>query len=288
MLDQQIKKEKTKNILSKIYNLPALPFIIDEVNSIIENPKSSAAQLSQVISKDPALSIKLLSVANSPLYGFPRRVSTIDFAIIILGFNHIRNITVAFSIMESFNNFKNLNFDHKKFWIHSLMTATAAKRISSDLGYRFGGEAFTAGLLHDLGIPVICKYFPREFKQINEMVENLSITFEEAELKILGVTHREIGNYLIEKWNLPQFLADVILNHHKPSNTEENAIITALVHLADYMTQSLQFGEFEWDNKYFLDNNILGILNLGDEKYLENFILSYKELFQNQLESIIF
>jgi len=288
MLDQQIKKEKTKNILSKIYNLPALPFIIDEVNSIIENPKSSAAQLSQVISKDPALSIKLLSVANSPLYGFPRRVSTIDFAIIILGFNHIRNITVAFSIMESFNNFKNLNFDHKKFWIHSLMTATAAKRISADLGYRFSGEAFTAGLLHDLGIPVICKYFPREFKQINEMVENLSINYEEAELKILGVTHKEIGNYLIEKWNLPQFLADVILYHHKPSDAEENAIITALVHLADYMTQSLQFGEFEWDNHFCLDNNILGILNLGDEKYLENFILSYKELFQNQLESIIF
>ncbi len=288
MLDQQIKKEKTKNILSKIYNLPALPFIIEEVNSIIENPKSSAAQLSQVISKDPALSIKLLSVANSPLYGFPRRVSTIDFAIIILGFNHIRNITVAFSIMESFNNFKNLNFDHKKFWIHSLMTATAAKRISSDLGFRFGGEAFTAGLLHDLGIPVICKYFPREFKQINEMVENLSISYEEAELKVLGVTHKEIGNYLIEKWNLPQFLADVILNHHQPSDAEENTTITALVHLADYMTQFLQFGEFEWDNHFKLDNNILGILNLGDEKYLENFILSYKELFQNQLESIIF
>lgn len=288
MLDQEIKKEKTKNILSKIYNLPALPYIIEEVNSIIENPKSSAAQLSQVISKDPALSIKLLSVANSPLYGFPRRVSTIDFAIIILGFNHIRNITVAFSIMESFNNFKNLNFDHKKFWIHSLMTATAAKRISSDLGYRFSGEVFTAGLLHDLGIPVICKYFPREFKQIYDMVENLSITFEEAELKVLGVTHKEIGNYLIEKWNLPQFLADVILNHHQPSDSEENAIITALVHLADYMTQALQIADFDWDNNMRLDNNILGILNLGDEKYLENFILSYKELFQNQLESLIF
>ncbi len=288
MLDQQIKKEKTKNILSKIYNLPALPFIIDEVNTIIENPKSSAAQLSQVISKDPALSIKLLSVANSPLYGFPRRVSTIDFAIIILGFNHIRNITVAFSIMESFNNFKNLNFDHKKFWIHSLITATAAKRLSSDLGYRYGGEAFTAGLLHDLGIPVICKYFPREFKQINDLVESLSISHDEAEEKILGITHKEIGHYLIEKWNLPQFLADVILNHHLPSDSEESTILTSLVHLADYMTHTLLVGEFEWDNNFRLDNSILGILNLGDEKYLGNFVLSYKELFQNQLESIIF
>jgi HD-like signal output (HDOD) protein len=247
MLDQGIKKEKTKNILSKIYNLPALPFIIEEVNQIIENPKSSAAQLSHVISQDPGLSIKILSVANSPLYGFPRRVSTIDFAIIILGFNHIKNITIAFSIMDTFNNFRNLHFDQRKFWLHSLMTATAAKRLSADLGYRFGGEAFTAGLLHDLGIPVICKYFGSSFVEIINSVDIEGVTYEYAEERILGATHKEIGNYLIEKWNLPQTFADVILYHHIPSDSEENPILASIVHLADYMTNYLACGEYEWD-----------------------------------------
>jgi HD-like signal output (HDOD) protein len=288
MLDQGIKKEKTKNILSKIYNLPALPFIIEEVNQIIENPKSSAAQLSHVISQDPGLSIKILSVANSPLYGFPRRVSTIDFAIIILGFNHIKNITIAFSIMDTFNNFRNLHFDQRKFWLHSLMTATAAKRLSADLGYRFGGEAFTAGLLHDLGIPVICKYFGSSFVEIINSVDIEGVTYEYAEERILGATHKEIGNYLIEKWNLPQTFADVILYHHIPSDSEENPILASIVHLADYMTNYLACGEYEWDANFILDKNILEILNLGNEEYFESFVQSYKELFQNQLESIIF
>lgn len=288
MLDQGIKKEKTKNILSKIYNLPALPFIIEEVNQIIENPKSSAAQLSQVISQDPGLSIKILSVANSPLYGFPRRVSTIDFAIIILGFNHIKNITIAFSIMDTFNNFRNLHFDQRKFWLHSIMTATAAKRLSADLGYRFGGEAFTAGLLHDLGIPVICKYFGSSFVDIINSVDLEGVTYEYAEERILGATHKEIGNYLIEKWNLPQTFADVILYHHMPSDSEENPILASIVHLADYMTNYLTCGEYEWDTNFILDKNILEILNLGNDEYFESFVQSYKELFQNQLESIIF
>jgi HD-like signal output (HDOD) protein len=288
MLDQGIKKEKTKNILSKIYNLPALPFIIEEVNQIIENPKSSAAQLSHVISQDPGLSLKILSVANSPLYGFPRRVSTIDFAIIILGFNHIKNITIAFSIMDSFNNFRNLHFDQRKFWLHSLMTATAAKRLSADLGYRFGGEAFTAGLLHDLGIPVICKYFGSSFVEIINSVDIEGVTYEYAEERILGATHKEIGNYLIEKWNLPQTFADVILYHHLPSDSEENPILASIVHLADFMTNYLTCGEYEWDANFILDKNILEILNLGNEEYFESFVQSYKELFQNQLESIIF
>ncbi|MCX6151046.1 MAG: HDOD domain-containing protein [Ignavibacteriales bacterium] len=288
MLDQELRIEKTKNILSKIYNLPALPFIIEEVNQIIENPKSSAAQLSQVISRDPGLSIKILSVANSPLYGFPRRVSTIDFAIIILGFNHIKNITIAFSIMDSFNNFKNLHFDQKRFWIHSLMTATAAKRLSQDLGYRYGGEAFTAGLLHDLGIPVICKYFGKDFIQIVELVDTTGLSYVEAEQQVLGATHREIGHYLIEKWNLPQTLADVILHHNNPSESEESPILTSLVHLADYMTNFLKYGEYDWDEGYVLDKSVIEILNLGNEQYLENFVLSYKELFQNQMDSLIF
>jgi len=288
MLDQGIKKEKTKNILSKINNLPALPFIIEEVNQIIENPNSSAAQLSQVLCQDPGLSIKILSVANSPLYGFPRRVSTIDFAIIILGFNHIKNITVAFSIMESFNNFRNPHFDQKKFWVHSIMTATAAKRLSVDLGYRFSGEAFTTGLLHDLGIPVICKYFGKSFEEITKSVKENGITFDHAEEEILGATHKEIGHYLLEKWNLPQTFADVILHHHLPSESEENSMLASVVHLADYMTNFLMCGEYEWDSNFELDKNILDILNLGNDQYFESFINSYKELFQNQIESIIF
>ena len=128
-------KKKVNRVLSSVYNLPSVPTLIFDVTKIIEDPKSSAAQLGQLISKDQGLVTKILSVANSPLYGIPRRVSTIEFAIVILGFNHIKNIVIALSMMEAFKNIGDTKFDQKSYWEHSLLTATAAKRIADDLGF---------------------------------------------------------------------------------------------------------------------------------------------------------
>ncbi|MGE5399265.1 MAG: HDOD domain-containing protein [Ignavibacteriales bacterium] len=282
----QKRREKSKFILAQVFNLPSIPLVMMEVTKLLNNPMTSAVELGRVISKDQALVTKILTVANSPLYGLPRRVSTIDFAIIILGFDHIKNIVIALSMMEAFKNKSDKNLDQKKYWTHSILTASAAKKIADDLGYHFTGEAFTAGLLHDLGIPVIHKYLHSEFLKICELVETGKMTYDNAQQEVLGIGHEEIGNLLTQRWNLPLTLSDSILNHHTPANAEQNRILAALVHLADYMTSRLQIGNFSWDDNYRLDPSIMAILNLGDEVYLEKFIASYKEPFMNQLNSI--
>lgn len=286
MIEQavQIKRDKTMKLLANAYSLPALPFIIEEVNRVIEDPRASAATLGEVISKDQALVTKILTVANSPLYGIPRRVSTIDFAIIILGFNHIKNIVVAFSLMDTISALDNGFFDRKKYWLHSIMTATGAKRIADDLGYHVSGEAFTAGLLHDLGIPIICKYFPKEFKQILDLVQNNGTPFKDAEIEILGMDHQEIGKILVERWNLPAVLSEVVSLHHEPSAAGEHKILTSLVHVTDYMTTKLGIGEFVWDETFGFDPSVLTTLRLGNEEYFAAFINSYQQQFQSQLE----
>ncbi len=281
------KREKVESVLSRVYSLPSLPMIISEVSKLVENPSSSASQLSALISKDQALSTKILSVANSPLYGFPRRVSTIDFAIVILGFTHIKNITIAFSIIDRLSNFRNKYFDPNEFWIHSLMTATAARRLTIDLGYQFSGEAFTAGLLHDLGIPVICKYFPEDFIKINRLVNEDGLSCFEAEESVLGITHGEVGFKLVERWNLPLTLGEVINYHHKPSSAEENKILTSIVHLADHLTKVFNLGNYALDCNGQFDREIISILKLGNEEYLQKLVLSYEELFKQQLSSLI-
>ncbi len=161
-----------------------------------------------------------------------------------------------------------------------------SKRIADDLGYQASGEVFTAGLLHDLGIPIIYKFFNKEFKQIVKSVNEENLTFLEAEEKYLGVTHQDVGRFLVDKWNLPNAIADVISFHHKPSEAENNKELVTLIHLADFMTKQLMIGNFSWDDTNTLDPNTIEILRLGDEEYLENFIYSYKELFENQLEVI--
>ncbi len=282
------KKQRTIKSLSSVYNLPSIPYVIFEVTKMIENPMASAAQLAKIITKDQGLVTKILSVANSPLYGIPRRVSTIDFAIVILGFNHIKDIVIALSLLEAFKKIGDKKFEQKAYWTHSILTASAAKRIADDLGYTFSGEVFTAGLLHDLGIPIIYKYFNQEYKKIIELTENDEMTFHEAEIETLGVSHSEIGKHLMGRWNLPDGLADAVNQHHKPSDSEENKELAALIHLADYMTYKLGYGGFSWDKNYELDKATIDILKLGDEEYLENFIKSYEELFSHQINSIQF
>ena len=281
-------KDRANKILSSVSNLPSIPYVIFEVTKIIDNPSASAAQLAKIINKDQGLVTKVLSVANSPLYGIPRRVSTIDFAIVILGFNHIKNIVIALSMMDAIKPSSSKNFNQKQYWVHSLLVATASKRIADDLGYPNSGEVFTAGLLHDLGVPVINKYFPKEYENIVAMVCNSSISYYQAEKEVLGISHDEIGKALMEKWNLPQNLSEVVENHHTVLSSEKHKVNCAIVHLADYMTQKFCIGEFFWDEGLELDESVIKILNLGDLNYLDNFMVNYLSLFEEQFTNFKF
>lgn len=286
VVDIQKRRERNKNILAHVYNLPSIPVIMMEVNKLLDNPMTSASELGKVISKDQGLVTKILTVANSPLYGLPRRVSTIDFAIVILGFDHIKNIVLALSMIEAFKSKSDKYLDRRKYWAHSIMVASTAKRICDDLGYHFTGEAFTSGLLHDLGIPVIHKFFNTEFLKICELAETPEFTLNTAETEVLGLTHQDIGYFLAQRWNLPLNLADTILNHECPEQSSQNKSLASVIHLADYMTSRLGVGDFNWDKNYQLDLSIIKTLNLGDEQYLEKFVQSYKAPLLTQIDSL--
>jgi putative nucleotidyltransferase with HDIG domain len=282
-----IKSSSAKKFnLENIRNLPSVPIVVLEVSKMLDDPETNASELGKVISTDQGMLAKILSVANSPLYGLSRRVSTIDFAIVVLGFDHIKHIVIALSMMDAFKESFDPSWNKKAYWVHSLTTASAAKRIADELGYKKTGEVFTAALLHDLGISVIQRYMNDDYKIICEFVKQTGCTYLEAERDIIGVTHQEIGGFLGERWNLPSALSDAIANHHQPSLSTENKPLTSIIHLADYMTQCLSIGHFDWDNNLELDKEIISILNLGDENYLNNFIASYEKLFQKQIDSL--
>jgi len=281
---EKIRKIEAK--LSTVNNLPSIPLIINEVNRLIEEPGASATKLAQIINKDQAMVTKILSVANSPLYGIPRRVSTIDFAIIILGFNHIKNIIIALSMIDAFKSVTGEKFEQQKYWLHSLIVATLSKKIADDLGHRTGGEVFTAGLLHDLGIPIIFKYFNKDYVDIITSAESSGNSIYETESIFLGLTHAKIGRFLIDKWNLPLSLANSIEYHHNPSKCPTDPVVPAIIHLADIITQKFEKGDFYWDKNLPVDNSIIDILKFGNEEYLEQFILSYENLVNSQIESL--
>lgn len=280
------KRGKTESVITNVYNLPAISGMMMEISRLLDDPSTNTQALSKIIGKDPGLTTKILSISNSPLYGLPRKVSTIDFAILIIGYQDIKNIVVALSMIESFKNKSDKNMKQEDFWKHSIITGNAAKRISEDLGFRFSGEAFVGGLLHDLGIPVIHKYFHSAFNEIIERVEKEKITFLEAEMESLGMDHQEIGHLLSKKWNLPETLGEGIANHHSPEKVSDNRELVAVIHLADYMTQKLGIGDFYWDSTFVLDRSIFETLKFESEAALDEFIEGYRQLFTEEIENI--
>ena len=284
--EQLARREKTEMVLSNIYNLPPMPNIMTEVLRIIDNKTSNTSELNKVISKDHGLVTKILTIANSPLYGLQRKVTTIDFAILILGFSELRNIVSTLSMIESFKNKTDKHLDQKEFWLHSFLIGSACKRLAEDLDFPNSGEAFVAGFLHDIGISVMHRYLHTNFVAICELAETNGKDYLSAELEILGMPHQEIGYMLLERWNFPLALCDAIKHHHDPAGSQNNQFLTSLINLADYMTQKLNIGAFKWDNNVTVTPEALKVLRLTDDEKLDEFIESYKESFLTQAEAI--
>ena len=176
--------------LSKIKDLATLPVVANNVIQITRNPKSSALEVAKAIAQDPALVTKVLKMANSALYGFPQKITTISHAIVILGFANIRNIVLTASIFDMFPAKKSGNqFDREGFWEHSLATGIAAKLLAKQAGIKNVEEAFIWGLLHDLGKLVLDTYFNAEFSEVAALVKQKDLLIRDAEQQLLGFDH---------------------------------------------------------------------------------------------------
>lgn len=274
------KREKTESVLLNITNLPLIPKVMFEVTRFLQKPGATTSGLAKLIGKDQGLTTKILSIANSPLYGLQRKVTSLEFAIIVLGFKEIADIVTAISLANTIQVASDKDFDQNDFWVHSMVVGSAAKGISQSLGYLdIGSDAFVAGTLHELGIQLLHKFLHPQFLSIYEIVQNGISTFFSAEEEVLGLTHQEVGKFLAEKWNLPILLCDALLYHHIPSKAGDSKILASIVHLADYMTQKLNIASVYWDKDMKLDKEIINTLHFETEENLEKFILEYRDLF---------
>lgn len=285
-IDNAQKKERTELVLKRVTTLSPMPKILNEVLDLLKDVNTSPQALAKAISKDQNIVIKILTIANSPFYGFAKRISSIDYAVMLLGFNEIRNIIMAMSVMEAMKNKSDQFMDQKNFWMHSYITGTIAKKLATDMGYKQqSGEAFVAGLLHDMGISVIHRYFHSDFASILENVKN-GMRCLDAENLLLGMDHQNICYTLLKNWNIPDSLCQSVKFHHSPMANEGTKEISALVHFADYTTQRLKVGEFSWDDDLELDAGAMKVLNFNSLEEAHNFIDSFREQLNTQIESL--
>ncbi len=241
----RIDKEHLRRITQTIINLPTLPTIVAKMIELIDDPKSSARSLGRLIKTDQVFTARLLRLANSAFYGFPNPISTINLAVVVLGFETIKNLGLSVSIIDRFVRAGKGDelLDYSRFWEHSVGVGVASQMLARMHGFHaIEGESFVAGLIHDIGKVILSQYQTRYYSECLRMVEQEEIMLVQAEQQVFKVNHAEVGWWLAKRWNLPNSLAEAIHLHHVPLAAKVSPELSAIVHFADIITRAARIG----------------------------------------------
>ncbi len=251
-----------KSELLKIEKLPTLPENARLILRLTNDPMVSIGELQRVVEKDPAISAKILSVANSAFFGLSVRTNVLNDAIMRIGLDNVKNIAVGISVLTLFGE-RRITLDYKRLFNHSVIVGLTARSLARKFRTVIGADILIDGLLHDLGYLVLNRYFPEIYqKTLNAFKGSMSIL--DAEKDVISYSHSEIGFWLAEQWKLPNSILDTILYHHTPSLAKNNAKRVAIIHIADYVVSKNTFGPIEKNPNYPLNPGSYAILGISD------------------------
>jgi len=234
-----------KSAIQEISHIATLPEVTMKIIQLVEDPDSTAQDLNNVISNDPALGARILKVVNSAFYGLPGQIGSINRAIVLLGLNAVKNIAIAASLAKLFRGGKIApNFDARDLWVHSIAVATATRMLAQKIELSVLDEAFLAGLIHDIGIMVEVQACRAKFVEVTErLAADDSLTLRQAEQDVIGADHQEFGQGLCAAWKFPSSFRYVTGFHHNPMDLAgNNRTLAGLVHVAEVIARRCEMG----------------------------------------------
>ena len=227
------RSDEVRSVLKRLSELPTLPAALYRMLDALSDPKLSMGRISQIISEDPALTSKMLKLANSPYYGFQREVRSIDHAMVLLGVETVKALALGVSIFNTFHDSINLTgIDKAGLWTHFLAVAFCAHQLASTIQISEPDAAFTSGLIHDIGRLALLRLFPSESVGVVEMIKDGELSLLEAEERTFGLDHQAAGAFLAKRWGLPDDLRDAIAFHHDDAAFDKSDLVGA-VYLAE-------------------------------------------------------
>jgi len=271
------ENHKIAELSAKIKSFPSLPSVVNHVLKIKADPKSTVEDLINAINPDLALQTAILKIANSAFFGQMRKVSSLKQALMVIGFSEIQNIVLSKAVFNSFKKLQSKSaFRISEFWEHSFLCGLSSKIISNDLS-EDSNEFFVAGLIHDIGKLVLLMAMPQDFEMIVRESDPFPMNTITAEKKIIGITHDQIGMYLLTRWMFPENLIQAVGFHHQPEKAAEgNRLFPVIVHIANSLTHIVQKIEHNDRNKE-LEADFSKIIHTGK---LNGLALSKKSLNQ--------
>jgi two-component system cell cycle response regulator len=221
---------------TKMDNLPTLPGIALEILEAVRSEETSLNKIGDILSKDPPLTVKILGLINSAFYSLPTKVTSISHAVKLLGIDTVKKVALSFSLVRSFSKEKSGLFNYGEFWRNSLLTAVSSRLIAEKVLPAWGEDAFTLGLLQDIGILAFNEAMPKPYSLVLQEREKSFCPYQEAEDRIIGFNHMDLGSFLAQKWGLPDKFYGPIQAHHCPEkalpSAPESVEITRVLFLA--------------------------------------------------------
>lgn len=241
----------------KTQEFATLPTVAMRILEIIEKDNVNTNDIARIIESDPSLTLKLLRVANSPLYASRAEVNSISQAILTLGLNRLTNIVLGVSIFSKFimSSKSNVGELIEKFWWHASSTGIVAKVLANYINKNFKEKEFIGGLIHDIGKLSLMQYDPDKYKEVIRIVNFDRVMDIEAETQVFGANHIEVGTAIAQIWKLPSDLIEAIEFHSKPHLAPNHKALVSTIRVADLLCEMWGAGFYEGVDEIVIESD---------------------------------
>ena len=231
-----------ENLIAGVPSLGSYASMLAEIQDVLNDPQSTLTDVGEVIEKDPDLTARLLKLGNSSFYGFPCRVETVSETISLIGIQQVQDLITVSTVVEIFEGVSADLVNMKSFWQHSLACGVAARQLALVRRMPKPEKLFVLGLLHDIGRLVLYAQDPGKSRLVFKFYESAPESLREAERKVLGFDHTEIGECLLRAWNYPANLVGGVRYHHHPLSAGAFQLEASIAHVADHLVNAMQLG----------------------------------------------
>ncbi len=225
-----IDRETVRKHLSSRKGFERISATAAPMLALTSDPNARLQDIAAIIEKDPELSARLLKIANSGFYGFRSKVESVSHAVVLLGWNAIKMMSVGSSLLTR------MCATDRRLFNHSMRTAQVARFIATEANFYKVEEIVMVGLLHDFGQVVLALYYPEAQVKVRQYMAAARVPVHIAEREILGLDHGEIGGWVLEDWNMPQNVTESVARHHSFDKDSYHARKTAVLHVADVLS----------------------------------------------------
>lgn len=266
--------EHLRRLVSQMPTVPSLPSLYSELIDELGKTEPSTKKVGEIVKKDIGMTVKILQIVNSAFFGLRRQISDSREAVEYLGLDTISSLTLGLGVISQLES-KSYPALLADIWAHSIGVGVLANKIAVAENREAASDAFTAGLLHDIGTIVLAVNLPEQFKEVQSLVKNENLSRIEAERKVFEATHADVGAYLLGLWGLRSEVVEAVALHNNPSESRKDSF-TALtaVHIANVLQHLNHQHDFDinqpnFDMEYLAKLGLMEKIPVWQEKTIE-------------------